>query len=147
MIILVFSFVSLLSSNFDSFNPNNHEINYEGDAYPAAGAIQLTLNERDKDMSGKTGRATYTESLHLWYNASGNLTDFTTHFSFVISTANIQVQSSVVMALHSSLFPMVPIYLQTLKVVVLALVTVLRATTRQPTQQALHLLQLSLIHL
>ncbi|CAL5358234.1 unnamed protein product [Camellia sinensis] len=85
----VFSFVSPLSFNFDSFNPNNHEINYEGDAYPAAGAIQLTLNERDKDMSGKTGRATYTESLHLWDNASGNLADFTTHFSFVISTANI----------------------------------------------------------
>ncbi|GMQ01378.1 hypothetical protein CsSME_00048033 [Camellia sinensis var. sinensis] len=85
----VFSFVSPLSFNFDSFNPNNHEINYEGDAYPAAGAIQLTLNKRDKDMSGKTGRATYTESLHLWDNASGNLADFTTHFSFVISTANI----------------------------------------------------------
>ncbi|CAL5438414.1 unnamed protein product [Camellia sinensis] len=85
----VFSFVSPLSFNFDSFNPNNHEINYEGDAYPAAGAIQLTLNECDKDMSGKTGRATYTESLHLWDNASGNLADFTTHFSFVISTANI----------------------------------------------------------
>ncbi|CAL5358205.1 unnamed protein product [Camellia sinensis] len=85
----VFSFVSPPSFNFDSFNPNNHEINYEGDAYPVAGAIQLTLNERDKDMSGKTGRATYTESLHLWDNASGNLPDFTTHFSFVISTANI----------------------------------------------------------
>ncbi|GMQ01388.1 hypothetical protein CsSME_00048041 [Camellia sinensis var. sinensis] len=85
----VFSFVSPLSFNFDSFNPNNHEINFEGDAYPAAGAIQLTLNERDKDMSGKTGRATYTESLHLWDNASGNLADFTTHFSFVISTTNI----------------------------------------------------------
>ncbi|KAI7992651.1 hypothetical protein LOK49_LG12G00390 [Camellia lanceoleosa] len=85
----VFSFVSPLSFNFDNFNPNNHEINYEGDAYPAAGAIQLTLNEHDKDMSGKTGQATYTESLHLWDNASGNLSDFTTHFSFVISTANI----------------------------------------------------------
>ncbi|KAI7991243.1 hypothetical protein LOK49_LG12G00926 [Camellia lanceoleosa] len=89
LFLIVISSSNETSNIIHHFNPNNHEINYEGDAYPAAGAIQLTLNERDKDMSGKTGRAAYTESLHLWDNASGNLADFTTHFSFVISTANI----------------------------------------------------------
>ncbi|KAI7991240.1 hypothetical protein LOK49_LG12G00923 [Camellia lanceoleosa] len=71
------------------FNPNNHEINYEGDAYPAAGAIQLTLNERDKDMSGKTGRATYLRIIAPLGQCLRNLADFTTHFSFVISMTNI----------------------------------------------------------
>ncbi|KAK9184669.1 hypothetical protein WN943_025020 [Citrus x changshan-huyou] len=34
------------------------------------------------------GRATYNKPLRLWNNATGNLTDFTTHFSFVIDSQN-----------------------------------------------------------
>uniref|UniRef100_A0A5B6ZF18 Putative clade XVIII lectin receptor kinase n=1 Tax=Davidia involucrata TaxID=16924 RepID=A0A5B6ZF18_DAVIN len=37
-------------------------------------------------MGGQTGRATYKEKLHLWDEASGKMTDFTTHFSFVIDS-------------------------------------------------------------
>jgi hypothetical protein len=34
------------------------------------------------------GRATYFSPMHLWDKASENLTDFTTHFSFVIDSQN-----------------------------------------------------------
>jgi hypothetical protein len=45
--------------------------------------IQLTDNRPDS-----LGRATYSSPMHLWDNTSGNLTDFTTHFSFVIDSQN-----------------------------------------------------------
>ncbi|KAI7991237.1 hypothetical protein LOK49_LG12G00928 [Camellia lanceoleosa] len=40
-------------------------------------------------MAGRQTSRLSENPLHLWDNASGNLADFTTHFSFVISTANI----------------------------------------------------------
>ncbi|KAA8536356.1 hypothetical protein F0562_028834 [Nyssa sinensis] len=78
---------SSLSFNFNSFGPNDNNITYEG-ACPANGVIQLTINQRDKPMVASIGRATYSKPLQLWDKASGNLTDFTTHLSFVINSQN-----------------------------------------------------------
>ncbi|TXG54073.1 hypothetical protein EZV62_019329 [Acer yangbiense] len=61
---------------------------FEGDAYPTNQAIQLTINQRDKSLNGSLGRATYKEPMHLWDKVSGNLADFTTHFSFAINSQN-----------------------------------------------------------
>nr|TKS10597.1 hypothetical protein D5086_0000082730 [Populus alba] len=39
-------------------------------------------------MTSSSGRATYYKPMQLWDEASGNLTDFTTHFSFSINSQN-----------------------------------------------------------
>ncbi|XP_073027308.1 L-type lectin-domain containing receptor kinase IX.1-like [Primulina eburnea] len=78
-----------LSFNFASFgsNENNHFINTTGDAYISPQGIQLTPNEFNVSQTSRMGRATYVEPLHLWDKNSGNLSDFSTHFSFVIDSS------------------------------------------------------------
>ncbi|KAH0634650.1 hypothetical protein KY290_038115 [Solanum tuberosum] len=83
--VLIIPFVTSLSFNFDSFNPNDQNITYEADAYPN-GVIQLTKNEQGSGLNDSIGRATYSKTLYLWDKASGNITDFTTHFSFGINS-------------------------------------------------------------
>lgn len=85
---LVTSTESLSTTAFDfpSFNPNDHSISYEGDAYASDTSVQLTVNQRDKALNGSAGRATYDKPMHLWDKSTGNVADFTTQFSFAISS-------------------------------------------------------------
>ncbi|CBI35556.3 unnamed protein product, partial [Vitis vinifera] len=82
-ILLMIPSATSLDFNFTSFSPYNDNITYEGSAFPRNQIIQLT-----QAQSASIGWATYVQPLHLWDKASGNLTDFTTHFSFVIDTQN-----------------------------------------------------------
>ncbi|KAG5254016.1 L-type lectin-domain containing receptor kinase [Salix suchowensis] len=75
-----------LSFNFTGFSPGDPNITYDGNASASGGAIQLTTNRKDADMNSSSGRATYHIPMQLWDKASGNLTDFTTHFSFSINS-------------------------------------------------------------
>lgn len=80
-------FAASLNFSFHSFNPNEYgRITYERDAYSADGAIQLTKNLQGASLQASIGRATYFEPMQLWDKASKNVTDFTTHFSFVINS-------------------------------------------------------------
>ncbi|KAB5520620.1 hypothetical protein DKX38_024939 [Salix brachista] len=74
-----------LSFNFTGFSPGDQNITYEGNASAADAAIQLT---RNGSLNSSSGRATYYKPMQLWDKASGNLTDFTTHFSFSIDSQN-----------------------------------------------------------
>ncbi|XP_061359986.1 L-type lectin-domain containing receptor kinase IX.1-like [Gastrolobium bilobum] len=85
---LIIPYASSLSFNFTNFDPNGKSIIYEGSAYSAAPAIQLTRNQVDKNMIESIGRASYYQPMHLWDNTTRNLTDFTTHFSFIIDSQN-----------------------------------------------------------
>ncbi|KAG6710006.1 hypothetical protein I3842_06G160500 [Carya illinoinensis] len=82
---LVFPFTSTTSFNFSSFDSQNNNISYER-AFPDGGVIQLANN---RDEQSTVGRATYYSPMHLWDNASTNLADFTTHFSFVIDAKEV----------------------------------------------------------
>ncbi|XP_016703971.2 L-type lectin-domain containing receptor kinase IX.1 [Gossypium hirsutum] len=84
---LIEPFSNAISFNFTSFTTNNNNISYEN-AYPASRVIQLTANQRDLQMTASLGRATYYEPMHLWDKATGNLTDFATHFTFTIDSQN-----------------------------------------------------------
>ncbi|KAG5010472.1 hypothetical protein JHK87_018987 [Glycine soja] len=86
--LLIIPYASSLSFNFTSFDPNDKSIVFEGSANPVAPTIQLTRNQMDKGMIGSIGRATYYQPMQLWDKATGNLTDFTTHFSFAIDSQN-----------------------------------------------------------
>ncbi|XWS54603.1 hypothetical protein CRYUN_Cryun10bG0102900 [Craigia yunnanensis] len=77
-----------INFNFISFDPNQREIFYEGNASSSGNEIQLTTNQRNTALGGSVGRATYYKPMHLWDNSSGNLVlaDFSTQFSFVIDS-------------------------------------------------------------
>lgn len=62
------------------------QINFEGDAYAENQVIELNKNLEEIVPSGSVGRATYYKPMHLWETVSGNLANFTTHFSFVIKS-------------------------------------------------------------
>ncbi|KAG7011564.1 L-type lectin-domain containing receptor kinase IX.1, partial [Cucurbita argyrosperma subsp. argyrosperma] len=75
-----------LTFSFVGFDPNGHDIHYEGNAYSSNNVIQLTMNQRDMPLDGSVGRATYKDPLHLWESVHKNLADFTTNFSFSIDS-------------------------------------------------------------
>ncbi|KAI9165880.1 hypothetical protein LWI28_022237 [Acer negundo] len=89
---LIFSFLFLslpiansVSFNFTSFESNNNAgINFTGDAFPSAGVLQLTKNQLFVNLTNSTGWATYNQPVPIWDSKTGKLTDFTTHFSFII---------------------------------------------------------------
>ena len=79
-----FTFTSAISFNFTSFSHANSNISYER-AFPESQVIHLTNSMPTNHL---VGRATYFKPMHLWDKTSGKLTDFTTHFSFVIDSWN-----------------------------------------------------------
>nr|GLL28596.1 L-type lectin-domain containing receptor kinase IX.1-like [Ipomoea trifida] len=83
LFLLLPSLVCSLSFDLPSIGPKDKDVHIkvEGDATITNRGIRLT-----PDLKGKNGRATYVESLHLWDKASGDLADFTTHFTFNIAS-------------------------------------------------------------
>lgn len=70
--------------NLVYFEPDATGILYDGDAKSSSGVIKLNRN-----IFADSGRATYSEPLHLWDSASGTMADFTTHFTFSIDIVNV----------------------------------------------------------
>ncbi|KAF7126527.1 hypothetical protein RHSIM_Rhsim11G0140700 [Rhododendron simsii] len=60
-----------------------HDILIESDQ-----GLEITPSARGTNLLNKTGKVTYKESLHLWDNSTStrNLTNFSTHFVFVIDS-------------------------------------------------------------
>ncbi|KAG6736182.1 hypothetical protein POTOM_061090 [Populus tomentosa] len=86
---LIIPSASGLSFNLTRFSVGDRNISYEQDASPAPdGAVRLTKSLIDANMTSSSGRATYYKPMQLWDEASGNLIDFTTHFSFSINSQN-----------------------------------------------------------
>ncbi|WOL15481.1 L-type lectin-domain containing receptor kinase IX.1-like [Canna indica] len=61
---------------------NNLYLN--GSISPTNAGLQLTTNSRTDNVNYAAGRALYRDPLRLWDSVSGDLTSFTTHFSFKI---------------------------------------------------------------
>jgi len=64
------------------------QLKLEGNASTSGSVIQLTVNARDpkNNGSGTVGRVTYPEKINLWDKTSNEQKDFTTNFSFVVSS-------------------------------------------------------------
>ncbi|KAL8116558.1 hypothetical protein AgCh_022905 [Apium graveolens] len=75
-------FAASLSFTFNNFSPNIGNISFDRNATLSSNTIQLTA-----DLASM-GRATYSQPMNLWDDTSRNLTDFTTHFSFIINSQN-----------------------------------------------------------
>ncbi|KAJ0096941.1 hypothetical protein Patl1_28381 [Pistacia atlantica] len=67
------------------FDPNVNNILYQGDAVPSVGAVEMN---NKYTYFCHVGWATYAERVPLWDPDTGKLSDFSTHFSFVIDTQN-----------------------------------------------------------
>ncbi|KAL3512526.1 hypothetical protein ACH5RR_025243 [Cinchona calisaya] len=73
-VLFFFFCVSPIEFDLPSIGPEdvNRFINITGDAYISKQGIQVTPNERNMALGGKTGRATYIQPLHLWDKSSGD---------------------------------------------------------------------------
>ncbi|XP_012572412.1 L-type lectin-domain containing receptor kinase IX.1-like [Cicer arietinum] len=75
---------------FSQMNVNLNQIKLEGNASISGSSIQLTTEHVGNDSTngvGTIGRVRYHEYIHLWDNNTGQQVDFTTNFSFVISSS------------------------------------------------------------
>ncbi|KAF8370028.1 hypothetical protein HHK36_009637 [Tetracentron sinense] len=86
--LLLLSYANSASFNFSSFQQNTTDIVYQGHAFLLDGSIQLTRNQLDGSLTMSAGRAIYKEPVRLWDSKTRRLTDFTTHFSFIIQATN-----------------------------------------------------------
>ncbi|KAM7276761.1 hypothetical protein ACFE04_018627 [Oxalis oulophora] len=85
---------SSLSFNFTTFDRNMVGITFENDStFSSDGQLQLTINQADKSLTSSVGRASYYQRVPLWDPKSGRVTDFITHFTFVMKAVN-QVNES-----------------------------------------------------
>ncbi|XP_062086905.1 L-type lectin-domain containing receptor kinase IX.1-like [Humulus lupulus] len=90
---LIFFFLLKKSSSVSFSLTRNHQkmdnnIRFEKDATTANGALQLTKNLVDVSLNSSNGRASYNKPVQLWDPKTKLLTNFTTHFSFVIDGLN-----------------------------------------------------------
>ncbi|KAK7386693.1 hypothetical protein VNO78_27028 [Psophocarpus tetragonolobus] len=80
----LFNTVECVSFNFSIFQQNMDVIDFKGDAFSSNGVLQLTRNQVDVNITFSVGRASYNQPVTLWDRRTKKLTDFTTHFSFVM---------------------------------------------------------------
>ncbi|KAL8060855.1 hypothetical protein ABFX02_02G052000 [Erythranthe guttata] len=85
IVFLIPSTVSL-TFNLSSIGTSDAALINNVGGYVSDQGIQVTTNERSSAQVELGGRATYKDPLHLWDKASNNLSDFSTHFSFVIDS-------------------------------------------------------------
>lgn len=80
LFLLLLPLAMSISFNFTSFNKENITVKRDASIKPD-GTIQLA-----EPSYFSAGRAYYNKPVHLWDNSAGRLTvtDFTTHFSFII---------------------------------------------------------------
>ncbi|KAJ6792351.1 L-type lectin-domain containing receptor kinase IX.1-like [Iris pallida] len=88
LLLLPFPFAAPLSFNFSGFDQNTPSfIDFQGDAFLNR-VIRLTKNELGAPITSSAGRAVYKTPLLLWDSETGEVTDFATHFSFIIDAFN-----------------------------------------------------------
>ncbi|KAL4620477.1 hypothetical protein ACB092_06G157000 [Castanea dentata] len=86
---IYFDICSLQQNHFDSSN-----LPLEGDAYPDLEGLQLTKDLANSLLNYSVGRALYYELVHLWDKITGWLTNFTTHFFFIIAGVDGHVSAN-----------------------------------------------------
>ncbi|XP_061356626.1 L-type lectin-domain containing receptor kinase IX.1-like [Gastrolobium bilobum] len=67
------------------FNPGDANILYQGSTAPRDGGVDFSFNDQ---YTCQVGRAIYANRVLLWDSSTGQLTDFKTHYTFIIDTLN-----------------------------------------------------------
>ncbi|KAL3525528.1 hypothetical protein ACH5RR_013900 [Cinchona calisaya] len=73
-----------ISFQISRFSPDLSTILYRGDATASVGTIEFN----NVNYLCRVGQVIYSETVPIWDSHSGKVTDFTTHFSFIIDTQN-----------------------------------------------------------
>ncbi|KNA24458.1 hypothetical protein SOVF_015620 [Spinacia oleracea] len=71
-----------ISFKIPRFEPNASDIHYQGDAVYSVGKVEFNK----VNYITRVGLITYHEKVRLWGKKSGNVSDFSTNFTFVIDT-------------------------------------------------------------
>ncbi|KAJ4776497.1 receptor lectin kinase [Rhynchospora pubera] len=75
--------------NFSDHNTVNENMNLTGDSfYNNKDSISLTRDSQGMELQNSTGQATYNRPVILWDENNGEVTNFTTQFSFLIKTTS-----------------------------------------------------------
>ncbi|XP_058191312.1 L-type lectin-domain containing receptor kinase IX.1-like [Rhododendron vialii] len=69
-----------------SLQDQNVNLTLSPRAYRSTRGLEVTPNTLDANLQLEAGKVTYKQSLYLWDNSTRNLTDFSTHFVFVIDS-------------------------------------------------------------
>jgi len=87
MFFLTFIFFTFTANSIHfqipSFNPNEANIIYQGSAAPRDGEVDFNIN---KNYVCQVGWVLYSKKVLLWDSKTGQLTDFTSHYTFIINT-------------------------------------------------------------
>ncbi|KAL8246954.1 hypothetical protein R6Q59_008170 [Mikania micrantha] len=79
---LFLPFSKSVNFRIDRFGPDTTNILYSGDAVYSVGTIEFNK----VNYVTRVGQAIYHDPVPIWDRKSGKLTDFTTHFTFIIDT-------------------------------------------------------------
>ncbi|KDP41155.1 hypothetical protein JCGZ_03649 [Jatropha curcas] len=79
--LLILPFASSINFKITRFDPSSTNILYQGDAVPSVGAVEL-INKLTYVC--RVGWVTYAEPIPVWDSHTGKVSDFSTHFSFII---------------------------------------------------------------
>ncbi|KAF2285311.1 hypothetical protein GH714_042353 [Hevea brasiliensis] len=71
-------------------------ISFQGDAFSSSGVLHLTKNGKDDNLTYSVGRAIYILPVHIWDGKTGNLTDFTSHFSLSPNSSTGSTENHIV---------------------------------------------------
>ncbi|XP_076949899.1 L-type lectin-domain containing receptor kinase IX.1-like [Bidens hawaiensis] len=82
MFLFFLPFSESVEFKIDRFTADATNILYSGDAIPSVGTIEFNK----VNYLTRVGQAIYHDTIPIWDRKSGKLTDFTTHFTFVIDT-------------------------------------------------------------
>lgn len=75
-----------ISFQIDRFKTNESDALYQGDALPSVGSVEFN----DVNYLCRVGWIIYKDIVPIWDSKTGKTTDFTTHFTFLIDTQNVQ---------------------------------------------------------
>ncbi|XP_020422255.1 L-type lectin-domain containing receptor kinase IX.1 [Prunus persica] len=81
--LLLLPYACSINFQINRFESSADNIVYQGDAVASVGAVEL-INRRTYVC--RVGWATYAKRVPIWDPDTGKLTDFSTHFSFIIDT-------------------------------------------------------------
>ncbi|CAI9290842.1 unnamed protein product [Lactuca saligna] len=71
---------------FTSFRVGDTRIVYSGATKPSGGAIEFN----EVNIFNRVGHANYADAVQIWDSKSNKLTDFSTHFTFIITTQPLE---------------------------------------------------------
>ncbi|KAL5556705.1 hypothetical protein UlMin_038941 [Ulmus minor] len=103
--LFLFPYTDSVNFQITRFDPTSGDIFYQGDAIPSDGAVELI--KKDTYVSS-VGCATYVDKIPLSDRDTGKVADFTTHFTFTITTQDKNYGHGIAFFLAPVGFQMVP---------------------------------------